>query len=246
MDRLRPVRVSQSPTAFSLIEMLLVITVVMVLLALIMPTITAARSRARQFSCSANLRSQNQGILAYTLDDKSRALPYCTVYSGGWQIRISRYLGWTGSTVMDSSERDNVGGTLIGNAVDRKIPAMACPESKLLTRSQYYYQTYQYNAGLAAGTPERQVTNGPFIEQKPTHRRRYTTARSSHSILMMVADSTNLTDGPNAYYDGITGGLANGRYHPNGAAKLTNVMTLDGHVEAVTYPAFNGMTFLDQ
>ncbi len=233
-------------TGFSLVELLVVITIVAMLIAFLMPTITAARAQARQVGCAANLRSQFQAIMSYVGDDKSKALPYFTVYSGGWQIRISPYMGWTGNAVMDSNQRDNVNDTLLGNYVDRKVAGMACPQSKDLPRSLYYYQTYQYNTGLAAGTPERKVTNGPFIPQKPDDRRRYSAIRGRHNLIMIVTDSTNLTDGPNAYYDGINGGFANGRCHTTGGTKVINVLALDGHVEACRQNAYNGMTFADQ
>lgn len=61
--------------AFSLIEMLVVITVVVILLSILLPTIGGARYAARQTLCGANLRGLVAASLAYSNDYKGD-VPY--------------------------------------------------------------------------------------------------------------------------------------------------------------------------
>ena len=53
------------PLAFTLIELLVVIAVIGVLMAVLLPSLRAARERARRTVCAANLRQIGSGIIAY-------------------------------------------------------------------------------------------------------------------------------------------------------------------------------------
>ena len=53
------------PLAFTLIELLVVNAVIGVLMAVLLPSLRAARERARRTVCAANLRQIGSGIIAY-------------------------------------------------------------------------------------------------------------------------------------------------------------------------------------
>ncbi|MGH7244912.1 MAG: type II secretion system protein [Phycisphaerales bacterium] len=58
--------------AFTLVELLIVIAVIVVLISLLAPSLRAARDSARDVRCLANLRSIGQGVVMYVNDNKER------------------------------------------------------------------------------------------------------------------------------------------------------------------------------
>lgn len=76
-------------SAFSLIELLVVIMIIAVLASLLLPAITLARSSAQRVACAARLRGLAQGVIVYA-DDHQGRMPRNGVRSeilsrGNWQ-----------------------------------------------------------------------------------------------------------------------------------------------------------------
>ncbi len=96
MSRFLPCR---RHAGFSLIEMIVVVAILIILLALLTPTLMAAMERARLVQCSANLRTIHQGILAFA-EDKEGILPPSSsrpwrLYPEYWEADVMHR--WAGS-----------------------------------------------------------------------------------------------------------------------------------------------------
>jgi len=67
-------------SGFSLLELLMVIAIISILAALLLPTVSAAKAKARRTACMNNLRQINLGVRMYSDDssDKARSSPHNT------------------------------------------------------------------------------------------------------------------------------------------------------------------------
>jgi prepilin-type N-terminal cleavage/methylation domain-containing protein/prepilin-type processing-associated H-X9-DG protein len=90
-----------SPSAFTLVELLMVIAIIGILIGLLLPAVQVARESARQSTCRNNLKNLALGVVNY--DSSNRYLPHGTIeWSAGYQRRAiwpgapnTRNSGWT-------------------------------------------------------------------------------------------------------------------------------------------------------
>jgi prepilin-type N-terminal cleavage/methylation domain-containing protein len=61
--------------AFTLVEVLVVISIISMIMAILVPCLGYARERAKRVACMANLRSIGQGIYVYANDNDGRLIP---------------------------------------------------------------------------------------------------------------------------------------------------------------------------
>lgn len=74
--------------AFTLVELLVVISIIALLLAILVPILGHARERARRAACMANLRSIGQSIFVYAYDNDDKLIPgdFCVPWDvWGWR-----------------------------------------------------------------------------------------------------------------------------------------------------------------
>jgi prepilin-type processing-associated H-X9-DG protein len=73
---------SRRTSAFTLVELLVVIGIIALLIGILLPVLSSARDRANTVKCMANLRSIGQGIAIYLAENK-QVFPPAYVYKAG-------------------------------------------------------------------------------------------------------------------------------------------------------------------
>jgi len=80
-------------SAFTLIELLVVIAIIAILAAILFPVFAKAREKARQSSCSSNVKQLMLGALQYAQDyDEKLCMGHNSLGGGQWYGVISPYL----------------------------------------------------------------------------------------------------------------------------------------------------------
>ena len=124
-------------TAFTLVELLVVITIIGILIALLLPAVQAAREAARRMQCQNNLKQVALGTLNY--ESTFQVLPagglaVSSAFGSSWWVRILPYM--EAQNVMEFYNYTN-GGWIYSNTQARDalknqaFPFMYCPSSTL-------------------------------------------------------------------------------------------------------------------
>src|SRR5262245_50578552 len=121
---------SRSRTAFTLVELLVVIGIIALLISILLPALGKARESANTVKCASNLRSIGQGIANYAANWKG-ALPPSNYYkgfqmNGGTQTPtqpVNGYVHWSSFLYGDK----NKAGTDAAYLNDSGWDALKCP-----------------------------------------------------------------------------------------------------------------------
>lgn len=245
------------PTGFSLVELLVVISIISVLVGLLLPAVQSARESARGTTCGSNLRqlgialqnyvSANNGKLPpMKVDDAARiagglANPFQNPYPGK-----SRY--WFGE--VDESQAaltlrlDFQNGTLTP-FMEGNVAAYQCPnftaEAVDLVRFGRMATGFDYNSQLAPGTEYAWAPDYSSMSLK-NRCKQYTfgqVAESTRTIAFAESATVNFLApyplrenlGGLLVPQGKEGNPADPSVHFRHAGRTANVAFLDGHVE---------------
>jgi prepilin-type N-terminal cleavage/methylation domain-containing protein len=90
-------RIRHSVAGFTLIEMLLVVSIISLLIAILLPSLNRARSNARTMACQANMRQLSHAAITYSVSNRGKMFPYDNYgglyYETFWMTLIDAYTG---------------------------------------------------------------------------------------------------------------------------------------------------------
>jgi prepilin-type N-terminal cleavage/methylation domain-containing protein/prepilin-type processing-associated H-X9-DG protein len=113
MRSIRPSRIGNPQSGFTLVELLVVVTIIGILIALLLPAVQAAREAARRAQCANNVKQIGLALLTY--ESMNGAFPY-----GGVGLTNGTYgFSWIGR-ILPYCEQDNIYQQLdlVGKASD--------------------------------------------------------------------------------------------------------------------------------
>jgi prepilin-type processing-associated H-X9-DG protein/prepilin-type N-terminal cleavage/methylation domain-containing protein len=239
--------VRTSRTAFTLVELLVVIGIIALLISMLLPALNKARSHARRVACSANLRQVSMAFMLYRHDNDNFLPPVNSFVSYnasgtskvyGMYNALGKYVGrpqWGGlneppvsSDNPDQLKFDSYWGAQKGDKFTRTV--FYCPDSPQPSPQPWY--AVSYGESLYLQHPGGRGPDISVANPRPWTRPRRATAVRSPSTAPHIADASTWYLGDIRY---IRRGSPNfdltkikmDLYRHN---KGTNVLFLDGHV----------------
>lgn len=206
-------RKPKSRFAFSLVEILVVISIITLLMGILLPALSAARLHAKQVVCLANLRTLGQTMVMY-LDHFGPTYPDLDSFPMGPQFNllpdeaqdITRHTG-----CLPLSFHSILMGT-----PTRISEVWYCPVKGSVGwpagLRRYGHGTYPYNAGTLRDKHPWQIKNPP---------------RTGLVRDFVALDKVGDPTWPGGFIAGISREICFGTAHRNGQ----NILYLDGHAE---------------
>lgn len=224
----RAMRFSRGPCRnFTLVELLIVVTVILILVALLLPALGKARRSGMKASCISNLKQINSGVIQYTLDFEDYLAPQ-TAGGGTPEQGLDMFLCAPHITYYYYSQiaRDNVvrQRKSIAQCADRG-PLCAPPEHTAYSnynlpefwsgkmRSSYGYNVYAFGSYNDTGRAA--------IHKTVSHK------RPSETFTFADAESPYCRLNQGSFYKIVMN-------HFSG----TNYGFLDGHASTIVYPNY--------
>ncbi len=119
--------------AFTLIEVLVVVSIIAVLVAVLLPSLARSREQSRAAVCLSNLKQQGAGLSAYSADNRG-ILPW----AGSFRFTLMEGKYYLGFTRVDPTWEDWVQtniGLLYPKYVGRTTGLFYCPNNKAVDKS---------------------------------------------------------------------------------------------------------------
>ncbi len=246
---------SRRPSAFSLVELLVVISIVAVMISLMIPALSTAREAAQSLKCMSNLRQLYPGFQTYVLDQRG----YWTVH--GYQDNILwsrivtknlglRYIGEYKVNIDKQTWNDGsdqgYGAPLYTynkDAVNRKNLLMKCPTENF---TNYWgaenATSYRYNSGNSLGYAMGN-TDAYTVSTNATYREKWGRIRD-HDIKRTTSVAV-IADGipGNGSYEYEAASLATLARFPNYHNGGNNILFPDGHAANMHRTALTNQIF---
>jgi prepilin-type N-terminal cleavage/methylation domain-containing protein/prepilin-type processing-associated H-X9-DG protein len=206
---------------FTLVELLVVISIIATLLAVLMPALSKAREQAKKTVCMSNIKNIGMGTAFYTSDNEGYFPAIAKGWSFSWYGVLAPYINADPKNLKATKGK---GGRNV----------FVCPSSSHPLRTDY--MDYAAAQGRTLTTGYGIIGINYNDGRKPTVSRKLLDIRKSHSVVVWVVEGEN-TSGTNGLvradafiWNNVTSSqwpLQFGNRH-NG--KGNNAVYVDGHV----------------
>ncbi|UKI31945.1 MAG: DUF1559 domain-containing protein [Lentisphaeria bacterium] len=163
----------QRRAIFSLVELLVVVAIIAILAALLLPLLNKAREKARQISCSSNLKQCITAMNMYC-HDYDDFLPFMkkltgTVFRSGyvaadnpsWYVRLAPYLNYVAlQPGTDSRSYEFLVASPTGGRKQGRLQgAYRCPTDEVVWKNSNFVQNGQYLAPVSYSYNKEMIAN---------------------------------------------------------------------------------------
>ena len=240
------------PHGFTLVELLVVIGIIAILISILLPSLNAAREKAKRVQCGNALRTFGQAINIYANENKGKVpmhqggsnwlwdLPYETRDWFVEKAKIPRSEFYCPSYTHETDGQWNFTGAFAEGGQN-------------FTIAGFYWLGYRPGYRTPTGFNPNTMTNMPFRDPRRDRWIQRLTDKTSHSApgdLVMMSDITisqqDTRSWANKNFMTLYGGYAfgHGTTHRSGDKPLGgNVLFLDGHVDWRNFDAMKNRLF---
>jgi prepilin-type N-terminal cleavage/methylation domain-containing protein len=244
---------------FTLIELLVVIAIIAILASLLLPALSAAKSKAAAIRCVSNGRQLG---IAFTLYVDDQGCPRMNGADGGWLSYLESYYGKTSKVVFCPLTREDPGRRGTGLGSDYGKADM--PYRQLMLRGafsvrplgsppvfDYYFGSYGINMWFERAQTEDSA-DSPFFPSESAVTRPSITPVFGDAVVSGARPVPESVPARNLYYPNIMDAESMGQYTlarhgARGPAKgslpvapgqplapwVNNIVCYDGHVERI-------------
>lgn len=222
--RNKATRIDYRMLNFTLVELLVVISIIAILAALLLPSLNKARDKSRTITCTGNIKQIGSYLSLYVLDNSDFYPHPLLKNNAGTNNNL-----WNEAIMVNYAKAPVVAGEIPTSIWEKSI--FKCPSlPKSISSGTYVHYGYNY---WHLGTKRKDIaTYAPWLPQNITCKPSFI---QNPSKMLAVVDSVDTTTGNGYYYvsDSYVGNslLADPRHD---GRKNYNVVWTDGHASTQT------------